>query len=170
MDPLLIVLRIVHIVGGIFWAGGMLFVTHFLEPAVRDSGPDGAKVMQALQKRRFASVMPVVAVFTLLSGFWLYYRTFGRAHPGPAASGPELWLGTGGLLALVAFVVGMTLVRPSAARVGALGVELAQAPPERKDALAAEVARLRGRMRLGSRIVVGLLTLTMITMAVGRYS
>jgi uncharacterized membrane protein len=167
MDPLLIVLRIVHVVGGVFWAGGMLFVTHFFEPAVRDSGPDGAKVMQALQKRRYTDVMPVVAAFTLVSGFWLYFRTFGV---GPGASGPALWLGTGGLLALAAFVVGMTLVRPSAARVGALGVELAQAPPERKDALAAEVARLRGRMRLGGRIVAGLLGITILCMAVGRYS
>jgi uncharacterized membrane protein len=170
MDPLQIALRVVHIVGGVFWAGGMLFVTHFLEPAVRDSGPDGAKVMQALQKRRYMDVMPVVAAFTLVSGFWLYFRTFGGAHPGPGASGPALWLGTGGLLALVAFVVGMTLVRPSAVRAGALGVELAQAPPERKDALAAEVARLRRRMRLGGRIVAGLLGLTIICMAVGRYS
>jgi len=170
MDPLLIVLRIVHVVGGVFWAGGMLFVTHFLEPAVRDSGPDGAKVMQALQRRRFTDVMPIVAAFTLVSGFWLYLRAYGGAHPGLGASGPELWLGTGGLLALAAFVVGMTLVRPSAARVGALGVELAQAPPERKDALAAEVARLRGRMRLGGRIVAGLLGITILCMAVGRYS
>jgi uncharacterized membrane protein len=170
MDPLLIALRVAHIVGGVFWAGGMLFVTHFLEPAVRDAGPDGAKVMQALQKRRVTTVMPAVAVATLVSGFWLYYRTFGRVHPGPGASGPEMWLGIGGFLSLVAFVVGLALVRPSAARVGALGAELAQAAPERREVLASEVARLRRRMRLGGRIVVGLLTLTMIGMAVGRYS
>jgi hypothetical protein len=62
MDPILLVLRVVHVVGGVFWAGAILFVVHFLEPAVRDAGPDGARVMQALQKRRYLDVMPVVAV------------------------------------------------------------------------------------------------------------
>jgi hypothetical protein len=48
---------------------------------VRDAGPDGTKVMQALQKRRYLDVMPAVALLTLVSGFWLYWRTFGRVHP-----------------------------------------------------------------------------------------
>ena len=96
MDPLLIVLRVVHVVGGVFWGGAILFVVHFLEPAVRDAGPDGAKVMQALQKRRYLDVMPVVAALTVVSGYWLYWRVFGRWHPGPGASGAELWLGVGG--------------------------------------------------------------------------
>jgi len=170
MDPLLAVLRVVHIVGAIFWAGGVLFVTHFLEPAVRDSGPDGAKVMQALQRRRSADVMLVVALLTLVSGFSLYFRSFGRVHPGPGPSGPEIWLGIGGLLALVAFVIELIVTRPSAARAAAVEAELAQAPAGRREALAADVARLRRRMRLAGRSVVGLLTLTMLCMAVGRYT
>ncbi len=43
MDPLLIVLRIVHIVSAIFGAGGVLYATHFVEPALRDCGADGAQ-------------------------------------------------------------------------------------------------------------------------------
>ncbi len=170
MDPLLFVLRIVHVVGAIFWAGGVLFATHFLEPAVRDAGPDGAKVMQALQRRRSADVMLVVALLTLVSGFSLYFRSFASVHPGPGASAPAMWLGVGGALALVAFVIELIVTRPSAARVAALEVELAQAPAGRREALGADVARLRRRMRLAGRAAVGLLTLTMICMAVGRYT
>ena len=83
MDPILIVLRIVHVVGGVFWAGAILFVVHFLEPAVRDTGPDGARVMQALQRRRYLEVVPVTAFLTLVSGYVLYWRTF------------SLWIVTG---------------------------------------------------------------------------
>ena len=101
MDILLIVARVVHVVGGVFWAGAVLFVVHFLEPAVREAGPDGARVMQALRKRRYLEVVPVTAALTLVSGYWLYWRLFGRLHPGPGASGPELALGLGGLASLV---------------------------------------------------------------------
>ena len=169
MDPLLIFLRVVHVVGGVFWAGAILFVTHFLEPAVRDAGPDGAKVMQALQKRRYLDVVPAVAALTLVSGFYLYWRTFGRAHPGPGAAGVEIALAVGGLVSLAAFVIGVTVMRPSALRIGRLGGELAQAPPERKEALGAELARLRGRMRVAGRVVAALLGIAIVCMAVGRY-
>jgi uncharacterized membrane protein len=169
MDPILLVLRVVHVVGGVFWAGAILFVVHFLEPAVRDAGPDGARVMQALQKRRYLDVMPVVAALTLVSGFWLYWRTFGRAHPGAGAQGPELALGIGGLVSLLAFAVGVAVMRPSALRIGRLGAELSQAPPERKEALGAELARLRDRMRVSGRWVAAFLGITIVCMAVGRY-
>ena len=169
MDPLLIFLRVVHVVGGVFWAGAILFVTHFLEPAVRDAGPDGAKVMQALQKRRYLDVMPAVAALTLVSGFWLYFRTFGRVHPGPGASGVELVLAVGGLASLAAFAVGVSVMRPSAIRVGRLGAQLAQVPAERKEVLAAELARLRVRLRVAGRVVAALLGVAIVCMAVGRY-
>jgi uncharacterized membrane protein len=169
MDPMLIVLRIVHVVSGVFWAGALLFVAHFLEPAVREAGPDGAKVMQALQKRHYLEVMPVVAALTLLSGYTLFWRTFGRPFPGPGASGAELTYGLGGLAAIGAFVVGVTLLRPSALRMGTLGVEMAQAPDGRKAALQDEIGRLRLRMRKSGRWVARLLGVAILCMAVGRY-
>ena len=86
MDPVLVVLRVVHVVGGVFWAGAVLFVVHFLEPAVRDAGPDGAKVGPALQKRRYL------------------------AHPGPGASGPELVLGGRVAGRWVAALLGIAIV------------------------------------------------------------
>ena len=169
MDPILIVLRIVHVVGGVFWAGAILFVVHFLEPAVRDAGPDGAKVMQALGKRRYLEVVPTVAALTLLSGYGLYWRLFGSVFPGPGASGPELALALGGFASLVAFVIGVTLLRPSALRIGTLGVELAQAPAERQAALQEEIGGLRLRMRKSGRWVARLLGIAILSMAVGRY-
>ena len=169
MDPILILLRVVHVVGGVFWAGAILFVVHFLEPAVRDAGPDGAKVMQALRKRRYLEVVPAVAALTLFSGYGLYLRVFGRLHPGPGASGPELVLGLGGFASLAAFVIGVTMLRPSALRIGTLGAELALASLDRRLALEEEIGRLRVRMRRSGRAVALLLGLAIVAMAVGRY-
>jgi uncharacterized membrane protein len=170
MDILLIKLRIVHVVSGVFWAGAVLFVVHFLEPAVREAGPDGARVMDALRRRRYLEVVPATAALTLVSGFWLYWRTFGRLHPGPGASGVEVALGVGGLAALVAFVIGITLLRPSALRIGALGPELAQATaPDQEESLSEEIGRLRRRMRRSGRWVAALLGVAVVCMAVGRH-
>ena len=169
MDIPLLLLRVVHVVAGVFWAGTVLFVVHFLEPAVRDAGPDGGRVMQALQKRRYMDVLPATAALTLLSGYGIYWRVFGRLFPGPGASGPELTLGIGGLAALAAFVVGVTVLRPSALRVGPLGAQLAQAEPDEKEALGAEIARTRNRVRVAGRTVAALLGLATLSMAVGRY-
>ena len=169
MDVTLLLLRSVHVVGGVFWGGAILFVVHFLEPAVRAAGRDGARVMLELRKRRYLDVLPATAALTLVSGYWLYWRVFGRLHPGPGASGTELTLAIGGLLAFVAFVVGVTALRPSALRIGAPGAELAQAAPDRREELGQEIARHRDRMRLAGRVVAVLLGIAIVTMAVGRY-
>jgi hypothetical protein len=169
MDPLLIVLRVVHVVCAVFWAGAILFVVHFLEPAVREAGPDGAKVMQALRKRHYLEVMPAVALLTLFSGYVLFLRDFGRLFPGAGASAVELAYGLGGLASLVAFVIGVTTLRPSALRMGTIGAEMALAPDDRKPALQEEIGRLRARMRKSGRWVGALLGIAILTMAVGRY-
>jgi uncharacterized membrane protein len=169
MDPLLILLRIVHVVGGVFWAGAILFVAFFLEPAVREAGPGGAKVMQGLRKRRYLEVVPTVAFLTLVSGYALYGRIFGRLLPGAGASGVELALGLGGFASVVAFVIGVSFLRPSALRIGTLGAKLAQTPTERRAPLEEEIGRLRTRMRQSGRWVAILLGVAVVTMAVGRY-
>ena len=51
MELLLLVLRLVHVVGGILWVGFAVFVPFYLAPAIAEVGPDGGKVMAALQRR-----------------------------------------------------------------------------------------------------------------------
>ncbi len=62
MDWLMVVLRLVHVVGGVLWVGMMAFTVVFLAPAIADVGPDGGKVMAALQRRRVMTVMPIIAL------------------------------------------------------------------------------------------------------------
>ena len=65
MDPLLIVLRLLHITLGVAWAGTIFFVVLYLEPSVRAAGPAGGAVMKGLQERRLMVVLPIVAFLTL---------------------------------------------------------------------------------------------------------
>jgi len=76
-----LVIRELHILCGALWFGIAVFGALFLGPAVESLGPDGGKVMQALQKRGFIVFMPVIAVLTLVSGFYLFYVATGGFNP-----------------------------------------------------------------------------------------
>lgn len=62
MSAELIVLRLVHVLGGIFWVGSGLFMVFFLVPAMGTVGPTAGQVMGGLQQRRLITVVPVIAV------------------------------------------------------------------------------------------------------------
>jgi uncharacterized membrane protein len=166
---MLLTLRILHILTGVFWAGTMFFIVSFLMPAIQDAGPQGGPVIQALGKRRLFVWMPVMAMLTILSGFALYgMRAMGG---GSWAAGKEAqMLGIGGVAAVIAFIIGMVVTRPAMTRIDALSGQLAGMPTgAERDATMAELARLRKKSLMGSRGVATLLLITVITMAIAQY-
>ena len=166
---LLLVMRFLHIVSAIFWGGSMMFSASFLFPAITDAGPDGAKVGAALAKRRFLVIMPIVALVTILSGSWLYWRVSGGFDAVFMGSGMGTTLGIGALCAIVAFVVGVVVVRPAMMQAGALSQKAAQASASERDALLARAQALRARSGSAGRVVALLIGLAAAAMAVARY-
>lgn len=171
MDLLLITARVVHILGGVFWAGTLIFVAWLLVPSVGDAGPDGAKVMGALMKRGMLTIVPVVALLTIVSGFWLYWRLSGGFQSRAWLGSPmAMSLGTGGILSLVALAIGLGIMRPATLKAAGLMQSLAGATDAAaREATMAEVGRLRARSAGAGRVVATLLVLTTLTMAVARY-
>jgi hypothetical protein len=78
-------------------------------------------------------------------------------------------LAIGGALAILALVVGMSMVAPGARRMGHLAAAAAKrgGPPPPEEV--AEMGRLQERDRVGTIIVAVLLTLAVTAMAVARY-
>ena len=64
----MLILRLLHILTGVFWAGTIFFMVSYLEPSARAAGPDAAKVMGNIQKRGLMTVLPIMALLTILSG------------------------------------------------------------------------------------------------------
>lgn len=170
MNTVALILRLVHIVCGVYWAGTLFFVATLLQPSVADAGPEGGKVIQALLRRRYLEIVPVMAVLTILSGLELFRRISGGFKIAWITTGPGMTLTMGVVAALLAFTIGMSVLRPSAKRVGPLAQEAQQLPegPDR-DALLADVQRLRRRTARGGRWVAALLTAAVIGMAAFRY-
>ena len=162
-------LRVIHIVGGVIWVGGIAFLTFFLIPSVRAVGPSAGPLMGHLTNvGQFPKKMIIVGFMTIAAGFWLYALAASGA-PGWAKSGPAKVYGLGAIFALAAWIMGMTLNVPTAKRLGALNARIAAsgAPPtaDEKAQLDALQARL-GKLSLGG---ITLLLLATVSMSVARY-
>lgn len=170
MTAEIIVLRLVHILGGIFWVGAMLFNALFLFPALAAAGPAAGPVMGGLQRRKLMTVLPIVAVVTILAGIRLMWITSAGFQGEYFASPTGRTLAIGAAASILAFLAGILVSRPTAMRSMQVGAALAAAPdgPE-KSALAAEAAALRRRSTMWSHLVMTLLLVAAGTMAIARY-
>jgi hypothetical protein len=169
VDPLLILLRLTHILLGAVWVGMMVMNVVFLMPTLRDAGPAAGPVMAGLQRRKFMVVIPVMALLTILSGAWLMMRVWGGVD-GLMASRPGQTYATGATLAIVAFIIGITIMRPAMMRAAALAQAMGSVQDGTERATrTAEMERLRARGALFGRLVTVLLVLATAAMAVARY-
>ena len=169
MDWLVILLRLIHIVLGAAWVGMMVMNVVFLTPTLRDAGPAAGPVMAGLQRRKFMVVIPAIALLTIVSGAWLMMRVWGGVD-GLMASRPGQTYAAGAALAIVAFVIGITAMRPAMMRAAALAQAMGSVQNEAERATrTAEMERLRNRGAWLGRLVTVLLVLATAAMAVARY-
>lgn len=111
-----LLLRLVHILAGIFWVGAIFLIAGFLLPTLRATGREGGRFIQHLmQKRRLPIFLAIAMLLTVLSGFTLYGRMVSATHGAWAGTRPGIAYGVGGLAAILGALVGM-LVSGSAAR------------------------------------------------------
>ncbi len=113
----IILLRIVHIVSGVFWVGSALFVARFLLPSLRAVGPAAGPVMQQLnQTRKLPVYLMGAMLLTILSGITLIMHDSSVSQGAFMSSSTGRVFGVGGLLALIAGIVGLSVNMPAARR------------------------------------------------------
>lgn len=169
MHAEILVLRLVHILGAVFWVGATLFTTFFLLPAMGTAGAAAGPVMAGLQQRRFMVWLPVAAVLTLLSGVRLLAIVSGGFEGSYFHTATGHTFAVSGAIAIVAFVLGFTIVRPAAVAAGRIGAQLATADAEARAALGGELDRVRARAASWGLVVAILLLLAGAGMAIARY-
>jgi len=169
MDPLIVVLRVLHIVPGAIWVGMLLFNAFFLFPAIQESGPEGGKIMAGLQKRGLLTFIPTMAIVSMLAGLVLYWRVSGGFDAAYMGSRAGMAIGTGAVLSIVAFAIGMALVRASMMKAAGLMQAAATAAAADRDGMMAEASRLRSRAGSSGKLVAIMLILAATTMALARY-
>ena len=170
MSAEILVLRLVHVLGGIFWVGSGLFSTFFLVPAIMAAGPAAGPVMGALQQRRLFTILPVVALLTVLSGLRLMWIASGGFQPAYFQTASGATYAFGAVASVLAFALSLMVARPMAVRGTQLAGEMAKAPegPARA-AIAAELARVRRRGAVATTTGVVMLVIAASGMAIARY-
>ncbi len=169
MDLEMVAMRLIHIGLGVFWAGAIFFIVLFLEPSVRAAGPDGGRVMQGIQQRKLLTILPVAAALTILSGIALYWRASVGFNADWMASRVGVSLTMGAVAAIVAFLIGVFVMRASTLEAGRLAAKAQQSEGDVQAALMTQVQALRVRDRTSARWVAALLAVAVATMAVARY-
>lgn len=165
---LMMALRLVHIIGGLFWVGAVGVVAWFLFPAQRASR--GGNIMEEVMgRRRLGMWIGIAAMSTLLSGFILYGRNAAVTDGAWASSAPGIGFGIGALVAVLATIVGVGAGMRTGARLQKLGASLHQSGGPPDPALVSEMERLSSRGSTIMRTVSVLLLIATAAMATARY-
>jgi len=165
-NSVIAILRIIHIVFGAFWVGGVITTAFFLLPTVKATGPIGGQFAgQLMARTRLPTVLTAAGGVSVLAGLILY----GGIWAGTGFSGPPLYYAIGGVIAIIVLVIGAMIARPAADKLAALGRTIAgQGTPPTADQ-SAERERLLNRLTSSAQINAVLLVVTVAFMAVGRY-
>ncbi len=163
MNTELIVLRILHILAGVFWVGAAAYLALVLEPKLRELGGEVERdVLRAISKLNSLWIT-LSAVITIVAGFALISRTPARNFDQLFSNGWGTAIGIGLIASLLAFFL--------SGWVGASTAKLRRKLAEVDDSggSPADVQRLRARIAVGSRVNAVLVIVAVGTMAAARF-
>jgi hypothetical protein len=171
VDPLMIVLRLFHIVAGALWFGSAFLFTGFVGPSAAETAPASGAVMSAvIKKRRAAEVIKWLAITTVVAGWAMWLKFAGSA-------GVEAWITSsyglvltiGGLLATAAAWFGITGIGNNVEKLVSLGDQVAASGGPPTPEQGAEMGRLGAEIKKHGQIDIVLLFLAVAAMATARY-
>ena len=165
----MVALRLIHIILGVFWAGGAISVAFFILPAQRAIGQPGMLfVRQLMMGQKFRSYMIGAAVLTILSGLTMYIR-YAMAGGGWMQTTNAMILGVGAITAIIAAGIGIGYTGTLGKRMLELGGQIQASGGPPTDAQKAEMESLQRKMQSAFRAVAILLIVTVAAMASARY-
>ncbi|MEP6589897.1 MAG: hypothetical protein ABJC19_01835 [Gemmatimonadota bacterium] len=170
MTGLVIILRIIHLIAGVFWVGAVIFLNLLVGPSVMAAGPEGMKVMQELRRRHFMDHLLGAGAITILAGLGLVWIDSAGFQPEWFRSHLGMAISTGMLMATVAWLIGLFVIHPLGTEMASLAGEMATAPSDdARSAVGMRMMAARGRLIRFGATAMALMVLTVVTMAVARY-
>ena len=151
-----LLLRVVHVLLAAVWIGMTTFVVFLLMPTIKESGPGGAPLAQAMLRRGLHIYMASLGGTVVLTGFYLYWRFTGGFDPALSATRGAMMFGTGGIAGTLALILGGAVVGKNAKKMAT-----ATSP--------AEFAAYRDKATTFGHIVLILQVIAIAAMALGHY-
>ena len=166
-DWLRLILRIIHIVAGAFWFGGVAMMTFFIAPTLREMGDAGPKfVANLVRNRKFTIRMSIAAGLTVLAGFVLYgidSSWFTSVDWMQSSTGRGF--GIGAVFGAIGFVYGLLIGRTTNKLVNLGGQIQGKPSPEQ----AAQLGSLQKKQGTYSMVASISLLFSLIFMAIARF-
>ena len=166
----LVVLRLIHILGGIFWVGSAYTMFLFLQPTAQATAPEGQRFMlHLLRNRRFTEVVLASALLTVAAGAILFWRDSNGLQLTWISRPPGLGFTVGAVAALAALLLFVFFGYPTGRRLIAIGSRLeAERRPPSEDEQRTLAASQRTVRRVGVAVLV-LLAIAAASMSTARY-
>ena len=166
----LIVLRFVHVIASVCWAGGGFIMYLFVEPTAKSLAPMGMQFIQHMAgKRRFNMFMVINSTLTVLSGALLLWHSTNGNLGTYMSTGPGLGFALGSLVGVAVYFVGMFGVGMRVGKMSKIGEEIQKAGGPPTPAQTAELEKLDKEVSLYSKIDFWLVALSLTLMATARY-
>jgi hypothetical protein len=168
----MLVFRFLHIVAGTLWVGSAFLFSGFIGPSAAEVGPSAGPLLTVVvKKRKVGKVIVALSGTTVLAGWILWLRNMDEY------GGASEWLGSdfgvvltiGGILATIAFVIGLVGVAPNVERLVDLGGEMARSDGPPTPEQGAAMQRTQTTLERASKIDLVLLILAITAMATARY-
>jgi uncharacterized membrane protein len=170
MSWLTILLRVLHVGGGVVWAGAAIAFAGFVEPTATAAGPEGGRFLQRLAAESgYSQAMSVAGLLTVVAGLWLFSLDSNGFRPEWMASGQGVMLSVGALTGLAAAVVGLGVQARNAMRLAAVVKAMQGRAGGPTPEQVGQVEALRMKLRNGGRLAALLLGITVVCMATARY-
>ena len=172
MDPVMLVLRIFHIVGGTLWVGSAFLLVRYVGPTANTLGPIGAPFMiEMFKARRAARFVTTVALITVIAGWWMWFVDMGRY------GGLGEWIGSsfglaltvGGVLATIAAYFGITGVGNNVEKMVHIADEVRASGGPPTEEQASRMQHLSREIASHGMIDIALVLLAVVAMATARY-
>jgi uncharacterized membrane protein len=165
----MVILRLIHVFGGIFWVGVVWYNALFFLPRVKSFGQERGRIMQTMAAPPFPQYMTAASVSTVLSGILMYWNTSAGFSAAWILTVPGLVLTIAGLLGIVLVVEGFFVQRPAGLRMAELGRQAASAGGPPTPAMIEEMQALSARLERATYRGAYLLVLAVLGMATFRY-
>ncbi len=162
MNSTMVVLRLIHILSGVLWAGGSYIMTGFISVSAKEVGEESKAFMQHFTlKGNFVNAMVVSGTLTVLAGLSMYWILFRGIS---FSSSTSIALSLGAVFGLLAFLNGYFGLKGNTDKMKKVVGEISAAGGPPSPEQIAQIASIQEALAKAGAAQIVLITLSLIGM------
>src|SRR5712671_5221036 len=114
---LFLTMRVLHVLLAAVWIGATVFMSFLLMPVAEAAGSAGGQIMIGLNRKGLNAFFAATGGITVLTGIYLFWRFTGGFDPEISRSHAGMAFSIGGVVGVLAVIIGGSVVGRSASKV-----------------------------------------------------